>query len=207
MTFDCGCATDPTCCGAPLLKPVLEVDFPVPEFEEEQVHALAVCSCACEEVTVSLSASCCFEKNSCGGSSVTARGDGTVGGSVGGGGTCCGPYTLLLNGSTPPIAVTHGMGVSASVVATGDGCGCCNTGCSMGEFPDCDPAASMSAFMASKAPIYVRVGNKLYLNEKSLINKLKSIKHREYFVMRKPKKNRNKIAPKLKEVKRRPRKS
>lgn len=203
MTFDCGCGTDPTCCGSPLLKPILEVDFPVPEFEGT-VKAMSVCSCPCEEITVSLSASCCFEKNSCSGSSVTARGEGTVSASVSGGSACCGPYTLLINGSSGgSINVNHGDGVSISVVATGDGCGCCNTGCNMGTFPDCSPSGT-TAFLGSKAPIYVRVGNKLYLNEQRLLSKLRSIKKREYFVMRKPKKNINKIAPKIKEAKRRP---
>lgn len=212
MTFDCGCASGPTACESFSarshilvrvdvdLRP-LEEDFPIPEFEEGKVYKLDVCSCACEEVTVGLSASCCFEKDSCSGSSITARGDGVVSASVGGGGTCCGPYTVLLNGSSPPINVSHGEGIGVSVVATGPGgCGCANTACNLGEFPECDTSGGESML-----PIYLYdEGQKLYLNEAALMQRIRNIKMKERLYMRKQIFG---IAPKLKVRKRHPRKS
>jgi hypothetical protein len=181
------------------LRP-LETGFPVPEFEEGKVHKLDVCSCACEEVTVSLSASCCFEKDSCSGSSITARGDGTVSASLGGGGTCCGPYTVLLNGSSSPINVSHGDGVGVSVTPTGAGCGCANTGCNLGEFPECDTSGGESMM-----PIYLYdEGQRLILNEKALMQRIRNIKKKERLYIRKQ--VFGNIAPKITVKKRRPRK-
>lgn len=179
LEYECGCPWTPnftegcSCTPAALLAQTLQ--FPeMPDFEigkkitsgAGDVFALdSACSIPCETVSVSVSSTCCLDCSGCG---VTAIGAGVVSASVGGGSGGCGPYTVRVNGSLPPVAVNNGDGVGISLEPMNGLCSCCCIKCTN----DCEAT-----------PLYKHKGGKLFLNKRSLKLKLEILATRKERIM------------------------
>ena len=147
-------------CSTPLLG-----NYPFPNFDENEIRIQSVASIPCTDLIVTVSSTCCLK---CSGGSVVAVGDGIVSAGINSGAEDCGPYTLTINGSAPPIVAHDGDGLNVVVSAANPDC--CVIGpdeCQDATWPDCSSFSSSSLYIYRNGTLYLNPKYKEHFTKKS----------------------------------------